>query len=1237
MPTPVVIDPITAADGTLVTALAPTTGPAWQMHPVLGTGTPAVTDNRLHANGANSGYPYCPTAPGSADQYIEAVVRAITDEGTCSLLLRLSDSANTHYAVDRAGDYWRVLSMVNGVENWFGGITEAITVGQDYTVRLEVEGTTLRFYLDGVLRDTRTNTDIAAAGYLGLRLDDTTSSTGWHIASVEAGTLSGGGGGGSPPDVPTGVSATDGTSASQIVVTWSVPSGSPTSYDVQRSADNTTWAAAPSGTGLVSATYTDTGLAAGSTYYYRVRANNADGSSTYSASDQGSTSGGGTGITVGTLTTVATVGAISYDLTFTGDASALGTCMVEVSANAGASWRSWLPADRIDDGVTRRFRGMTLDLDPATSHQIRLTVVHPSGVSGTNPQTATVSTLGLRHGFPVPASVTGITHYVRHDGNDGNLGTSNTSGGAWKTLRKALGAAPSGAIVGVVGSDTLAYTVNNSYRAAPIQLVALNPAATDAGAVTTGTLVRVEYGTDTSTGSGSTNNPKVSGPTGSSATYPQVTEAPWVADGTFTDNEGISRTYYYWAMGYEPHEIGYSTTRFGALNAIAPIKNNGYTVAQWKAWLSNNESHHSGFMYDSATGRTYLVMPTSTNPNTLYLTTGNGWGVAIGGADVRVCGLNFRAFYGGVHTDTGALRALIDNNWFDTCRYGVYVEGNKNVTPNAYGSQPIVAYNRFTWLNLWSTAQASTGTKDRTAIAWNFIKGGPTDGVITVGRAAEAAECSPVYMPGGAKGLSVHHNVIDGTFNGPVAYGVGYDSWATFGTEITENTIRNIADDAFEPEQNGSCWGIYRNRIERSSVGISTGPVNYGPIYLMRNTWWRIGAAGVGTSNDGNMGVASCMWKFGGGSSPVARVYWIHDTFWTDDTKSKGGGTDYNTGVDSYGHNATGSAENLTAYNCLVRTTRYAAVIPNASALVENGNHWATTNGSRGFLFNGGTYSNNPGAYRTAYTSVTGRSNPKTNTLGDFITPAVIDAALVSPTTGTITLTTGSAFRTAGALVPNFHVAYTSGTFRVYHYSGAAPVVGADLDASGAPATDTTPPTFASASLAANGLTLTVTLTEAESQPVLPATGVTGFTVTVAGSPRAISSAVRSAAAQITLTLSSAAYTGESVTVAYSPGNVTDSASSPNAMAAFGAQSVTNGSTVTGSTAPTLTGITPTTAVAGAAGVTLVCTGTGFTGSTVVTFNGSPRTTTYVSPTQVQAVLTADDVDTPGSYVVNVQ
>jgi len=104
---------------------------------------------------------------------------------------------------------------------------------------------------------------------------------------------------------------------------------------------------------------------------------------------------------------------------------------------------------------------------------------------------------------------------------------------------------------------------------------------------------------------------------------------------------------------------------------------------------------------------------------------------------------------------------------------------------------------------------------------------------------------------------------------------------------------------------------------------------------------------------------------------------------------------------------------------------------------------------------------------------------------------------------------------------------------------------------------DTTPPTITGASLGANGVTLTITTSETT-------TGSAGFTVTVGGVTRSHTPS-RTNSNTVTLTLSSAAYAGQLVTLAYAQaaGDILDTATTPNEIAAITSQAVTNNSTQT--------------------------------------------------------------------------
>jgi hypothetical protein len=70
--------------------------------------------------------------------------------------------------------------------------------------------------------------------------------------------------------------------------------------------------------------------------------------------------------------------------------------------------------------------------------------------------------------------------------------------------------------------------------------------------------------------------------------------------------------------------------------------------------------------------------------------------------------------------------------------------------------------------------------------------------------------------------------------------------------------------------------------------------------------------------------------------------------------------------------------------------------------------------------------------------------------------------------------------------------------------------------------------------------------------------------------------------------------------------------------------------------APTITSISPTSAILGGAGFTLTVNGTNFVSGSTVNFNGNARTTTFVSATQLKAAILASDIATAGSSNVTV-
>jgi hypothetical protein len=198
--------------------------------------------------------------------------------------------------------------------------------------------------------------------------------------------------GGTPPNPPTNVSASDGTSTSGVTVTWnSVPGAS--SYTIYRSTASGTQGGhvGTSTTG----SFTDTTVARGTIYYYGVTATGAGGVSALSAQDSGYAALLNTG---GSLSGSATLPSI-----------------VDLTATGTTDWVHWLPLVRkqsgglISDYTLVGTATATAYLDDP--RRFTWTNGTPSA-SGSDTSGATTSGIGAGFSFTVPATTTPQTLIV---------------------------------------------------------------------------------------------------------------------------------------------------------------------------------------------------------------------------------------------------------------------------------------------------------------------------------------------------------------------------------------------------------------------------------------------------------------------------------------------------------------------------------------------------------------------------------------------------------------------------------------------------------------------------------------------------------------------------------------------------------------------------------------------------------------------------------------------------------
>ena len=181
------------------------------------------------------------------------------------------------------------------------------------------------------------------------------------------------------PNAPTGVTGTFGNTS--VSLTWTAPAtgGSAlTDYVTQYSSDGTTWTTFPDGTVSATASSSVTGLTNYATYYFRVAAVNAIGTSEYSTAISVIP-----GVTPGSVgTTIANIGSTQIGLSWTinpSGASSATDWLVQYSTN-NSTWTTF------SDGVSTTTSATVTGLTNGTLYYFRVAPINPAttGAFGTS-------------------------------------------------------------------------------------------------------------------------------------------------------------------------------------------------------------------------------------------------------------------------------------------------------------------------------------------------------------------------------------------------------------------------------------------------------------------------------------------------------------------------------------------------------------------------------------------------------------------------------------------------------------------------------------------------------------------------------------------------------------------------------------------------------------------------------------------------------------------------------------
>lgn len=556
----------------------------------------------------------------------------------------------------------------------------------------------------------------------------------------------------------------------------------------------------------------------------------------------------------------ATMAGVGLELRYSGTPSGPATLRYRAEDGPWVEGKPLWNVPAPTDGGGPAFYGSLVSADPSLAMGLRPDSSYAFEVA-VDGQTIR----GLAHTRAEPAPVDAPTHYVRAGGSDAADGTTEAT--AWATFDHMWSVAPAGAVVQFgpgLWTRSTPYSSPNSQngRTAPIALVAQYPAVDDGGnLVNDGLQTILTTGRRTQPGSGAWSRVVQSG-----VTF-------WRYAG---GRDGITT-------------LCYSTSDTAELYRVAPWKRDGLELATptaAMALIATNRSYNYGFWVD-ANGDVYLRLYGDTDPNTLVISMSDGsFDAFFQAADCRLSGFRIRARQYGMVAKSCA-RPIVDHCSFEGCVFPTYFSNPIPSSPSqsTYGTDAVVEHNRFTDRNLRDpngAAQTNTGV-----IPWALVKGNwlvRADGTVyPTRRIAGAIEGAPIHGRGFFKRTTFRYNLVDGMFNGhAIGSNTSFDRYAGSDMDVYRNTLRNIADDALEPEAQCINLRAWDNVIERSLTILSTGPATYGPIYLRDNVAWQWGTRGEGAYGAGYT-LGSTGLKYSGSSVPNARVSIDGDRYWSDD------------------------------------------------------------------------------------------------------------------------------------------------------------------------------------------------------------------------------------------------------------------------------------------------------------------------------------------------------------------
>ena len=291
--------------------------------------------------------------------------------------------------------------------------------------------------------------------------------------------------------VPSGVGGSD-----QLLLTWTRPStdggSSITGYRIEISLNGiSSWVIVAASTGSAVTSYVHTGLAPGTTRFYRVAAINGQGTGAYSTPVRGATNAARPGppLSLRARAGGATSIALSWDVPASDGGARITGYWVQTR---GPSDGTWITVDQNTRSSATTFNHTKLE--PASRYRYRVAAINSVGEGQWSTETATLT-------FPdTPAAPTGLTARAvgtsridlswsapRNTGGAGIRGyrieASDDGGGTWSIIRRDTGSTST-----TFSDMNLEPATTRHYRVSAINKAGTGPASNAARATTDATL-----------------------------------------------------------------------------------------------------------------------------------------------------------------------------------------------------------------------------------------------------------------------------------------------------------------------------------------------------------------------------------------------------------------------------------------------------------------------------------------------------------------------------------------------------------------------------------------------------------------------------------------------------------------------------------------------------------------------------------------------------------------------------